>query len=99
MRTEGTLRFLPKRYVKRNIWQCSRTGETRDIFRKTEQRRLCKIRKEEAKYKKLQQDLKRMCREATQRCFEDKCKETESVRYSIQPITISENEESPIDRK
>jgi hypothetical protein len=47
------------------------------ILRKMEERRNCKNRKEEEQYRKLKHEIQRMCREAKDKYFEDKCKEIE----------------------
>ena len=48
-----------------------------DILRKMEERRQCKLRKDEGQYKKLKQEIQKLCREAKDKYFEDKCKEIE----------------------
>jgi len=50
-----------------------------EILRKMEERRLCKIRKDVRQYKRLKHEIRRMCREAKDRYYEDKCKEIEML--------------------
>lgn len=50
-----------------------------DILRKMEERRQCKLRKDEGQYKKLKQEIQKLCREAKDKYFEDKCKEIEGL--------------------
>ena len=50
-----------------------------DILQKMEERRLCKIREDVRQYKRLNQEIRRMCREAKDRYYEDKCKEIEML--------------------
>src|SRR5206468_8959562 len=64
--------------LKKQSWMNS------DILRLMEERRNCKIRKEEDQYKKLKHLIQKQCREAKDKykdkCYyEDKCKEIEML--------------------
>ena len=48
-----------------------------EILRKMEERRQCQIMKEEAKYKMLKHEIQKLCHEAKDKYYEDKCKEIE----------------------
>ena len=50
-----------------------------EILRKLEERRLCKIRKDVGQYKKLKHEIRRMCREAKDRYYDEKYKEIEML--------------------
>ena len=50
-----------------------------EILSKMEERRKCKIMKEEEKYKKLKHEVQKLCREAKDKYYEDKCKEIEML--------------------
>ena len=49
------------------------------ILRKMEERRQCKIRNEAEEYKKLKHVIQKLCREAKDKFFEEKCKEIEML--------------------
>src|SRR5206468_3172522 len=59
--------------LKKQSWMNS------DILRLMEERRNCKIRKEEDQYKKLKHLIQKQCREAKDKYYEDKCKEIEML--------------------
>src|SRR6267154_1820097 len=46
------------------------------ILSKMEERRKCKIMKEEEKYKKLKHEIQKLCHEAKDKYYEDKCKKS-----------------------
>lgn len=48
-----------------------------DILRKMEERRKCKGNKDEELYKKLKKEIRKMCRQAKDKYYDDKCKEIE----------------------
>ena len=48
-----------------------------DILHKMEERRICKNMNEEEKYKKLKHEIQKLCREAKDKYYDDKCKEIE----------------------
>src|SRR6267154_1989270 len=50
-----------------------------EILNKMEERTKCKIMKEEEKYKKLKHEVQKLCREAKDKYYEDKCKEIEML--------------------
>ena len=50
-----------------------------EILRKMEERRKCKNRQEEEQYKKLKHEIQKLCREAKDKYYEDKCKEIEML--------------------
>src|SRR3989442_16040530 len=50
-----------------------------DILHKMEERRKCKIMKDEEQYKKLKHDIRKLCREAKDKYYEDKCKDIEML--------------------
>jgi exonuclease III len=52
---------------------------TTDILQKMKDRRECKRLKDEEGYKKLKHEIQRLCREAKDKYFEDKCKEIEML--------------------
>src|SRR2546425_1084176 len=50
-----------------------------EILRKMDERRKCKNMKEEEQYKKLKHEIQKLCREAKDKYYEDKCKEIEML--------------------
>jgi len=50
-----------------------------EMWRKIEERRQCKIKKDEEKYKKLKHEIQKLCREAKDKYYEDKCKKIEML--------------------
>lgn len=50
-----------------------------EILRKMEERRTCKINKDDEQYKKVKKEIRMMCREAKEKYYEDKCKEIEML--------------------
>src|SRR6267154_1853093 len=50
-----------------------------EILSKMEERRKCKNMKEEEKYEKLKHQIQKLCREAKDKYYEDKCKEIEML--------------------
>src|SRR6267154_6871151 len=55
-----------------------------EILSKMEERRKCKNMKEEEKYKKLKHEVQKLCREAKDKYYEDKCKEIECwIKYIV----------------
>jgi hypothetical protein len=50
-----------------------------EILRKMEERRVSKNQKEEGRYKKLKHEIQKLCREAKDKYYEDKCKEIEML--------------------
>ena len=50
-----------------------------DVTKKMEERRQCKTRKDEGQYKKLKHEIQKLCREAKDKYYEDKCKEIEML--------------------
>src|SRR6267154_2178653 len=50
-----------------------------EILQKMEERRNCKNRKEEEQYKKLKHEIQKLCREAKENYYEEKCKEIERM--------------------
>src|SRR6267154_5660889 len=50
-----------------------------DILHKMEERRNCKNRNEEVQYKKLKHEIQKLCREAKDNYYEEKCKEIERL--------------------
>src|SRR5206468_2940859 len=59
--------------LKKQSWMNS------DILRLMEERRNCKIRKEEDQYTKLKHLIQKQCREAKDKYYEDKCKKIEML--------------------
>src|SRR6059036_2680885 len=50
-----------------------------EILHKIEERRKCKNMRDEEQYKKLKQEIRKLCREAKDKYYEDKCKEIEML--------------------
>ena len=50
-----------------------------EILHKMEERRKCKNTKEEEQYKKLKQEIQKLCRKAKDKYYEEKCKEIEML--------------------
>src|SRR3989441_13271305 len=50
-----------------------------EILHKMEERRKCKNMRDEEQYKKLKQDIRKLCRQAKDKYYEDKCKEIEML--------------------
>ena len=50
-----------------------------DILHKMEERRICKNMNEEEKYKKLKHEIQKLCREAKDKYYDEKCKEIEML--------------------
>src|SRR6184192_1270206 len=50
-----------------------------EILQKMEERRKCKNMKAEEQYKKLKQEIRKLCRQAKDKYYEDKCKEIEML--------------------
>src|SRR5881296_1256237 len=50
-----------------------------EILHKMEERRKCKNMRDEEQYKKLKQEIRKLCRQAKDKYYEDKCKEIEML--------------------
>src|SRR2546425_13083571 len=50
-----------------------------EILHKMEERRICKNMKAEEQYKRLKNEIRKLCREAKDKYYEDKCKEIEKL--------------------
>src|SRR2546425_12547959 len=50
-----------------------------EILHKMEERRKCKYMRDEEQYKKLKQEIRKLCRQAKDKYYEDKCKEIEML--------------------
>src|SRR2546425_2710453 len=50
-----------------------------EILHKMEERRVCKNMKAEEQYKRLKNEIRKICREAKDKYYEDKCKEIEML--------------------
>src|SRR5688572_12579773 len=50
---------------------------TADILRKMEERRISQIQKDDERYKRLKHEIQKLCREAKDKYYEDKCREIE----------------------
>ena len=50
-----------------------------EILHKMEERRVCKNMKAEEQYKRLKNEIRKLCREAKDKYYEDKCKEIEML--------------------
>src|SRR3989442_623220 len=50
-----------------------------EILHKMEERRICKNMKAEEQYKRLKNEIRKLCREAKDKYYEDKCKEIEML--------------------
>src|SRR5437867_1875970 len=75
-----------KQLPKKQNWMNS------EILRKMEERRKCKNMKEEAQYKKLQHEMiRKLCREAKDKYYEDKCKEIEMLDKAHNQLLYQKN--------
>ena len=52
---------------------------TMDVLCKMEERRICKNMKDEGKYRKLKHEVQKLCREAKDKYYNDKCEEIEML--------------------
>src|SRR3989441_12456290 len=50
-----------------------------EILHKMEERRICKHMKAEEQYRKLKNEIRKLCRETKDKYYEDKCKEIEML--------------------
>ena len=62
-----------EQFPKKQNWMNS------EILRKMEERRKCKNMTEEEQYKKLKHEIQKLCREAKDKYYDDKCKEIEML--------------------
>src|SRR6266516_2682722 len=57
-----------------------------EVLHKTDERRIAKNMKEEGQYKKLKHEIQKLCREAKDKYYEDKCKEIEMLDKLHSPL-------------
>src|SRR5437867_1640451 len=72
-------RQLRRRFVGRRCSQRNKNWMNSEILHKMEERRKYKNMRDEEQYKKLKQEIRKLCRQAKDKYYEDKCKKIEML--------------------
>src|SRR5688572_28035445 len=74
---EGSIEWVVDEICGKNQMMKKQNWITADILRKMEERRISQIQKDEERYKRLKHEIQKLCREAKDKYYEDKCREIE----------------------
>src|SRR5688572_18157669 len=85
---EGSIEWVSDENCGKDQMTKKQNWITADILRKMEERRISQIQKDDVRYKRLKQEIQKLCREAKDkyRYYDDKCREIEMLDTTHNPL-------------